>query len=164
MDLTTIAILAHPAERHVVAAVAGSPCCSCCCCCSCCLHAVGGVGGGLAATTVTLARAKDRQSAGWGAAAYWIAFALFVGLSQVVAVILEEPLVGFILALLGLPLLQLAASVAALVAILVGPVRDKGAAAAAVGWITLWSTVAAVAGGIVMVVLLTLGVAIFSST
>jgi hypothetical protein len=124
---------------------------------------VGGVGGGLVATTATLARAKDRQSAGFGAAAYWISFAFFVFLSQLAAVLMKEPLIGFIIALLALPLLQLAASVTALVAILVGPVRNKGAAAAAVGWITLWSTVAAVAGGAIMGVVLALGVAIFSS-
>lgn len=97
--------------------------CGCSCCCCCCLHTVGGLVGAAVATAheagptaATTVRARTR-----GASRYWISFGGTLGAWAVIAALyglLEKQLggaVGLALGglLLGLPLLQLVASVVA---------------------------------------------------
>ena len=157
-----IRVVAHPAERQVVAAVAGSPCCSCCCCCSCCLHAAGGLVGASIGSGQALVKSKDRDKSVFGVTVYWGVFALLAVASTLVVAYTSEALVAFIFIILCAPAIQLVASVVALLVVAVSPVPDKGPAYSALGWITLWSVVGSAIGFAVMVAIGMLGYVIFS--
>ena len=162
MSLEQILVVAHPAERQVVAAVAGSPCCSCCCCCCCCLHAAGGILGASVGSGQALVKTHDRDKAVFGVAVYWGVFALLAVASTLVVAYTSEALVAFLFIILCAPVIQLVASAVALGVVAVSPIPDKGPAYRALGWIALWSFVGASVGLGIMIVLGMLGYAIFS--
>ena len=153
MSIPQILLVVHPAERQVAAAVAGSPCCSCCCCCSCCLHSLGGVVGASVGSGQALVKTRDRDRAAFGVSVYWGVFALLSVAATLVVAYTSEPFVAFIALVLLAPVLQLAASLVTLLVVAVAPLANKGAAYAAVGWITLWSFVGAAIGLAVMLLL-----------
>jgi hypothetical protein len=159
---STILFLAHPAERHVAAAVAGSPCCSCCCCCSCCLHAAGGLVGASVGSGQALLKTNDRDKAVFGVAVYWGVFALLAVASTIAVAFAYEAFVALIYIVLCAPAVQLVASLVALGVVAVSPVPNKGPAYSALGWIALWSVVGSAAGLAVMIALGALGYLIFS--
>jgi hypothetical protein len=154
MTPTTIAFLAHPAERSVIAAAAGIPCCSSCCCCTCCLHSIGGLGGAAIGSAHALALTRDRKHAAAAIGVYWFSFVGLTVLSLIICALAGQFLAWFLGVLLLAPALQLAASVVAFLFVLVVPLPNRRAAAAAVGKITLWSVTGALGGGIIMAVLL----------
>jgi len=162
MSLQQILVVAHPAERQIAAAVAGSPCCSCCCCCSCCLHAAGGLVGASIGSGQALLRSRDRDKAVFGVTVYWGVFALLAVASSLAVAYTSEALVAFIFIILCAPAVQLVASVVALAVVAVSPVPDKGPAYSALGWIALWSVVGAAVGLAIMLALGALGYVVFS--
>ena len=145
-----------------MAAVAGSPCCSCCCCCSCCLHAAGGLVGASIGSGQALIKTSDRDKAVFGVTVYWGVFALLAVASTLFVAYTSEALVAFIFLILCAPAIQLVASAVALGVVAVSPVPNKGPAYAALGWIALWSFVGSAIGFAIMLVIGTLGYAIFS--
>jgi hypothetical protein len=163
MNLAEIVFVAHPAERHVVAAVAGSPCCSCCCCCCCCLHAIGGLVGASIGSGQGIVKAGDRDKATFGVAVYWGVFAFLAVASTIAVAFLSEVIVAFLYLILLAPAIQLAASGATCLVIAVAPLANKRSAFVAVGWITLWSFVGSAIGLLVMLLAGGLLTAVFSS-
>jgi hypothetical protein len=120
-----IVVQAHPPERRRRSVIAASP--SCCCCC-CCLHSAGGLIGAAASS----ASPKGRPAA----AVYWMALAVAIGLSQLVAGVMvladsrrPDDVLGSAFGIwiawliFGAPVIQLAASVIAALMITLIPGR-----------------------------------------
>ena len=119
----------------------------CCCCCCCCVHSVAGLAAGVAASIP----GKDRQGAR-AVLFYWPAVSI-LSVLVMVGCGLREPLMGALVLALGLPAVQLTASVISLIGI-VATSPDPATRLAdlkRLGLITLVSLGAAVAGTIAMI-------------
>jgi hypothetical protein len=173
-DDTEIRFTAHTPERRrrptsVTAA------CGCCCCCCCCLHTIGGLVGAISGSLLAV-RPRPRpvdpsfpfpfrrdeidQDEGTFpvAVVYWLLVLLGVGLVSVYYFITGSTggtldpnnlFIGALIALFFLPLVQVGASVLALVVAAVF-YTDKASAMIRVGKITLWSVVGTVVGILIM--------------
>ena len=157
----------HPPERRenrgVIVACTGS----CCCCCCCCLHTLGGiVGAAVASPSGTSTDGASQASSAKAAHTYWLLLVALCGLIAAgglsiafnnansyhdrwleVALMVGGGLV------VGLPLVQIAVSVAAVILIAINwPFRfaDRRAALKRIGWITLATIIGAVVGVIIM--------------
>ena len=123
-------------------------CCGGCCCCCCCLDALGGLVGATVATCM-----KKPLTGGSVVGCYWIILALLsAGAIVIVAPACSDAgtlgMVPALLALLFLPVLQLAASIltAVWIASRSAGVLDKKAGLRVLGNITLWSLLGAATG------------------
>lgn len=164
-----VSIVAHPPERRRRPGTVAA--CGCCCCCCCCLHSLGGIVGAAMGSVKTTAPAPYRprvpssksadilaeepRSGGQAIAIYWLTL---LGLVLATAILVgatagggEAGVIAVLLVALGLPLLQLGASLVAWFIVLLGPVRDKGAAAERIGKITLAAFLWALAGVLIMI-------------
>jgi hypothetical protein len=141
----SITVIAHPPERRRRQSVV-APCCCCTCCC--CLHSVGGlVGAGIGTAT-----APGQAAAG----VYWSTFAVlamglaFLSMSVGVGAHSSGDLFFVVLmALLALPLVQLAAVVVAAAIVAVAPsssIGNKGTALRGIGSIAAGTIVGALVG------------------
>ncbi len=168
---TGIVLEIHAPERRRRPVVLAGGCCTSCCCCCCCLHVIGGlVGAGLAGDSgVKLARlslpgmspsptldAKSRPESPVDAVRrvqriYWGALGLTIVLVALISVWLGGPFATMVILLLGLPVLQLAASVIASirVAALAGPHHRR--AQGEVVRITAYGLLGAAIGGALLV-------------
>ena len=164
------AIERHPPERRanrgVVVACTGS----CCCCCCCCLHTLGGiVGAAVASPSGTSTDGASQASSAKAAHTYWLLLVALCGLIAAgglsiafnnansyhdrwleVALMVGGGLV------VGLPLVQIAVSVAAVILIAINwPFRfaDKRAALKRIGRITRHTITGTMVGVIIMFIM-----------
>ena len=154
----------HPPERRenrgVIVACTGS-----CCCCCCCLHTLGGiVGAAVASPSGTSTDGASQASSAKAAHTYWLLLVALCGLIaaggmsiaysdrgrwQDVAIVVG----GLVL---GLPLVQIAVSVAAVILIAINwPFRfaDKRAALKRIGRITRHTITGTMVGVIIMFIM-----------
>ena len=146
------------------------------CCCCCCLHTVGGLAGAAygsvrrnapAPETLTsddAIRQEDeiRTANRTAAKTYWLSLALITLLSAIVATIIDpkESGVSLFILVFFFPAGQLAASLAALIAIQVKPPVRKSECLSRLGRITLFGFLGALAGVLGLVItFFTLGMA-----
>ena len=123
-----------------------------CCCCCCCLHSLAGLIGAAAAS----AKSKS-PSAGPVVGYYWTCLAVLAGAIVIFALVSagdDGVGVGIIAALLFLPVVQLLASILTLIGIGIRSTDfpDKKASFQALGKITIYSLLGALAGGFAMIV------------
>lgn len=139
-----ITVQAHEPERRRRSVVV-APCCCCSCCC-CCLHSIGSL-----TAAITAGATESGQPA---AGLYWRCVVGVLIATAVGSVVMTgNPGGGFLvvlIAILALPVVQLAASLVAVVLILVLPCSDRAAFLWAIGKITLWTVLGAVIGLLMM--------------
>jgi streptolysin S family bacteriocin protoxin len=153
-----VSVTRHPPERRrspITLAAAGC----CCCCCCCCVHSILGlVGAGLGSARKSgetpprygiappKAKTEEELKAAIGSSRsavglYWMTLVvLTVATGAVTGFNSRGSEAGFAIFCvvgLGLPLIQLAASLVALVIVMVGPFKSRGAAGEQIGMITL---------------------------
>jgi hypothetical protein len=164
---TALEVTAHPPERRQHSGGLVLPC-GCCCCCCCCLHTLGGLIGGIAGTVKAIEprprpadpdfpfpfRRDELEEEGQVLPAgilYWLLVCFGTGLVSAWFFLSQTPQrsenlwVGFLVALMVLPLVQLGASAVA-IAIVGLFYTDRATAALRIGKITLWSFVGTLIG------------------
>jgi len=170
MDQPPVQMQAHPPERRQRGGVNLACGATTCCCCCCCLHSVGGLVGAAVAPVLGTAQPKPwrqrlvqhyyddedepqrAQPGVSGAGLYWLLLlAVTPGAAGVVFLLVRDVLVTGILLALGLPLLQIGASVLSFIGLALWPRPDQTLQMSQVGKITLGSVVGTVLGLVVMV-------------
>lgn len=122
----TFALQVHPAERRK--ADGSLTLCSGCCSCCCCLHSIGSLSGALAASETTV-----RNGFKSAAVIYWLGV---IGLTANLPFFFDH---WILIALIGMPLIQLLASAWACLAITLPFFRPKRPYYEAVLRITVWT-------------------------
>jgi len=120
-----------------------------CCCCCCCLHSLGGLIGAAAATST-----RKSPTGGSVIGCYWSVLTLLT-VAIFAWACASAAGFGIIIALFFLPAAQLAASLVTFiiwVQIPAADFADKKASLRALGRITLWSFLGALAGGVAMII------------
>ncbi len=162
-----IHVEAHPPERRRQGGPVILPC-GCCCCCCCCLHSLGSLVGGIVGTVQPVKtgprpvdpdfpfpfRRDEFELEGPVLPVgilYWLLVCFGLGVCAVWYVLAEgvnrpESLYAVLFIwILGLPAVQLGASLVAAIAVAFF-YSDKAAAAARIGKITIWSVVGTLIG------------------
>jgi streptolysin S family bacteriocin protoxin len=111
---------------------------SCCCCCCCCLHTIGGLVG--AAIGTGTRDVTPGVNTGLADKLYWLNVSVLFMISVAYGMAVSGELVFAALGVaLGLPAVQLLASVFAAGLVLISPAQNKGACLRRIGKITAWS-------------------------
>jgi hypothetical protein len=171
-----IRLTAHPPERRRRSSVIAAQACCCCCCC-CCLHTIGGLVGALVGSVIRLDPTpryadpdaefpfrRDEELPTFVVPAslvYWVVFSLASGLAWTGYVLYQmsgapnsqEMIEGAVILIMLLPVVQLLASILALIVVALLPRSvspDRPVALRRVGFITLWSFVGTMVGTLIM--------------
>jgi hypothetical protein len=142
--------IVHPPERRSRGVIIAGGCCTTCCCCTCCLHSLGGILG--AAGVQAPAEATAWTGYARAQKVYWHTVWIGTVLSVLLVAVTKGPWWAAGLLFFGTPLVQLLASVVALLLILRQDMHptDRAAAKKAIGRITLRTIVGTLKGLFVM--------------
>jgi hypothetical protein len=146
-----VEVESHPPERRKRSTVLFAH--GCCCCC--CLHVVGGIGGAIFGSVrrhppalETGAPDEVRTAHRTAVKAYWLALSLITLVAAVIAVLIDpsDSTVSLFAVGFFLPAVQLGASIATWIYILVRPPAKKSECLSRLGKITLWSFLGTLVG------------------